>query len=780
MISSEAFMKATGGSVSVSWQPPVDAGGVQVMGYRIYARNASTPFFLAVDASSRLNLFATVERLYAENWYELFVLAYNGVPPQPLGGLVTCIPGSRSMITTRDLSRSATTGTVIGVQVRAVDVRYIPILWPHRNPVLQDKVFVVDDISKATKGTLPLLVPHSGVPLVNVEASVLGQVSKFANLSTIAATSPKIPPPVELIDATGGAISLRLRSPDDTGGIPIETFVVLINGARPDANSVHTVVKDEDALRKTWIMTFTNLLPLQDYEFKAVARNAISLCYFGQTIYSSPVTLRTKNITAPGIPSIEPQLVTGGGMTLKLVDPFDKGGRQIERYSLYLAPDGSNSWSRIYSGPKPSAVAARLQPLSKYQLVLSVFNGVYESQNSTVLVQSTTKISSPGPCGPATLVNATGGMLKVAWDYPPDNGGTPVTDFYVAISKGGANRRVVHVESELTWTFYGLSAQTKYQVTVQAHNAIGRGPDGEPAIFETSKASPPVGSIQVSIVSTTGGAARITFTEPQDLGGTAREDMSYKVLVNGLHTTTLTYNDLIQAPSAPVPTVRRQRRLATTTGIVIGGLDPLGLYDIQVQALNRVDSGAVSGATPATTTEPTAPLPPRDVQVSAKTGGSLTIEWGLPADTGGLPILEYVVGLATSRSGDATVRCRETQTNCRITGLQPATSYWIVVSARNAIGTSSASDAVSDSTTAVGPPSAPGKVRIVSVSHDTIVSEWSPPSDLGGSTISTFEVTVTDVTAGGGSVQSTTTPSLTLSGLQPSHEYSITVVRCIP
>ncbi|KAJ0392624.1 hypothetical protein P43SY_007456 [Pythium insidiosum] len=734
MISVDAYMKATGGSVSVSWQPPIDAGGAHILGYSVYARNASSPFFLALNASTRLNLFATVERLYAQNWYELFVLAHNGVPPEPLAGLVTCIPGSRSIITTQDLSRTAVTGSVIAVEVSS----------DHR-----DKILVVGDISKATKGTLPLLLPISGAPLVNAKAAIIGQVSTFANLSTIAPTSPKLPPPVELVNATGGAITLRVRSPDDTGGIPIEEVVVLIDGAQADSTSVQSVVVPEGALHKTWTMTFANLLPLREYTFKAVARNAISLCYFGQTVYNAPVALRTKNVTAPGVPSIEVQLVTGGGMTVKLVDPLDKGGRPIEQYLLYLAPDDSNAWSRVYRGTKPSAAVARLQPLSKYQLMLSVFNGVYESPNSTVIVQSTTKISSPGPCSPATLVNATGGTLTVAWEHPPDDGGSAVTEFFVTISKGGSNRRVVRVESGLTWTFFGLSSQTTYQVTVQARNSIGRGPDGEPAFFETTHPSPPVGDIQVSVLSTTGGAARISFNPPQDLGGTAREDMQYKVLVNGQHMTTLSYNDLEQASSS-APVTLRQRRLATTTGIVIGGLDPLGLYDIQVQAMNSVGAGSVSSGSPAQTKEPTVPSPPQAVTVPTATGGSMTVEWKAPADTGGLPILEYAVAVASSSSGPFSVR--------------------------NALGASPESNVISASTTAIGPPSPPGKVQVVSVSHDRIDCTWAPPIDAGGSMLASYEVTVTDVTAGGGLVLSTIMTSIVLSGLQPSHEYAISVV----
>ncbi|TMW60828.1 hypothetical protein Poli38472_000870 [Pythium oligandrum] len=750
-----AFADATGGAITIAWKEPFDKGGTTIRGYRVIGRNSTTPFMILKDEPSNPSRITVVAPLRASSWYEMFVLANNSVAPTPLDGDFTCATGSSTLQTSKDVSKSILTGTVIAIQ---------------------QYVFVIDDMARATKNTLPLSWPHPGSNVVRQRAATIGQVDgQYANLSTAAASAPDVPPVPEAVNASGGAITIRIESPDDTGGVPITGFTVLMNGKVIDNGNFKSEMVPATDLKKTMVFRIGHLQPETEYVISVKAINSVSVCMFGKSLPSTNATFSTSTISAPEAPSINPMYLTGGGMTLQLMIPLDDGGHEITRYLLYFTPESPLEWQLVYNGSRPRATIPRLDPSLPFQLQLTVSNGFFYSPNSTIITVKTTDKSAPGPCSEPLLMNATGGMVKVNWTLPIDNGGAEVTDFIVTIVKAsdGSGKQLAAFNSSVHETsFYGLAPETAYTVSVQGKNDFGLGPPGDPATVSTTNGTPPLGPIAVKILGVTGGAVRILFNEPQDLGGTPRAAMLYRIFVDNALVKTVDYTEIQNSMGAS----GGGRRLSSSpSGVLVTGLDPNGLYNIQVMPVNRVDSGSLSSGSPAQTTAPTAPSELQGVFVGSATGASIRLLWFPPEDSGGLPLGEYVVQLAKFQSTSYIEVCRTLFTNCVITGLKPLTPYSIYVTVSNAVG-ESRSAVITASTTTISQPGQPGKVQVVSVSHDTIECSWKAPLDDGGLPIIDYTLTIADVSLGGSQTQVTTSTSLVFSSLAPSTEYFITVV----
>lgn len=172
------------------------------------------------------------------------------------------------------------------------------------------------------------------------------------------------------------------------------------------------------------------------------------------------------------------------------------------------------------------------------------------------------------------------------------------------------------------------------------------------------------------------------------------------------------------------------------------------------------------GGGPGDTTAPTAPGAPT---ASAVTATSATLTWAASTDDVG--VAGYTVRDATTGAALAAA----TGTTATLTGLTAGTTYRVVVVARDAAGNVSPASPVVTFVTPGGggdtqPPSTPGAPTASAITSVSATLTWAASTDNVGVTGYTVQ------NGAGATVATSTTPSVTLTGLTADTAYTVRVV----
>jgi hypothetical protein len=349
------------------------------------------------------------------------------------------------------------------------------------------------------------------------------------------------------------------------------------------------------------------------------------------------------------------------------------------------------------------------------------------------------------PGAPAAPFGATAtagvGSATVSWK-PPFDGGSPITQYTVTASPGGATATVDG--STLSTNVTGLTNGTSYTFTVTATNAIGTGPASAPSNSVTPATTPDA----PTNVSATGGvsSAQVSWSAPGFNGGSP-----------------ITQYTVTSSPGGITATVNGSTLTANVTGLTNGTT-----YTFTVTATNAVGTGPASSASNQVTPAATVPGAPTNATATAGPG-SATVSWQAPASDGGSPITQYTV---TSSPDGITATVNGSTLTANVTGLTNGTTYTFTVTATNALGTgspSAASNAVTPQLTAPGAPQ-----NVSAAPHDSSATiTWQPPASDGGSPITQYTV----VSSPGGITATVdgSTFSTSMLGLTNGTSYTFTV-----
>ena len=315
--------------------------------------------------------------------------------------------------------------------------------------------------------------------------------------------------------------------------------------------------------------------------------------------------------------------------------------------------------------------------------------------------------------------------IDLGWDAPAKTGGSPITGYKIEVSTDSDNWTNLVADTESTDTEYrhtGLTAGSTRSYRVSAINAIGTGTESATASATTSTV---VGSAVNADGSETLLTATLTVGQAES-GGVTLQTFGYSpgggygslgdtdfFIGSTTYTVAALVLDATSSPSElglsldPAPGTKR-----ANLRLEVGA----GSFDLSAAAVASLSSGASyewsnPGLTWADADEVAvqvvrlhAPGAPTGLAATATASTRIDLSWSAPATDGGREITGYRIQVSTDGNTwtDLAADTESTDTYYEHTGLTASTTHYYRVSAINAIGTGSASDAASATTPVAG------------------------------------------------------------------------------
>ncbi|GLD91908.1 hypothetical protein PINS_up000441 [Pythium insidiosum] len=599
------------------------------------------------------------------------------------------------------------------------------------NVAANSTTFIVSDLMALTSYTLRVVVSTTLFP-----ASFGGPAATVTAVTSV--PSPPQAPPVPEITSVdgikGGSLSLRVRNPRDTGGIPVIDFALYIRRVSdaanvtnsPQAASADPFTKVCDRSSPTtvsldpWTCVVFRLLANTSYEVYAIVQNGVG---------SSPPSTHARFRTAavPNVPSaplnFRASNLTAGLITLAWDLPQDLGGASdVLGYTVFQRMDSfPPAFFIVYDGQDSTDRVVTLKGLTRsttYAFSVVALNAATfcvspeAQQKSVLLTVSTLDYSRLTPPGAPFLVSRTGGSIRLGWQPPDDLAGVPLQGYLVSLLTN-TESRVLTPEmlpaTVTTFTHYGLTEQTEYRYAITAVNQDGPSESSNATTLATGFASGPSTIQEFRVVDSAGGRIKLAWNPPLDTGGRA---IAYYLVAR-------------QGRTDPFV-------VDTTEFTDVYGLAALTAYRYDVRPFNGLYRGGGTSLI-ATTSEPSTPAAPV-IRVVVPFGGRIDVEWASTDDTGGVPIRAFRVVLRSVSDGSTAGTYQGNATRTTFGGLTANTAFELVAASINDAGES---DEVTFDVSTGSPdtPSAPPIPSVDDVRGGRVTIRVAPPAYVGGESV---------------------------------------------
>ena len=480
----------------------------------------------------------------------------------------------------------------------------------------------------------------------------------------------------------------------------------------------------------------SNLVAGTSYTFSVVATNA----------QGSSVPSASSNAVAAGqVPNVPGSPMAMAGNTTATVSwsPPTSNGTPVLSYSVSASPGGATcSYQVPLSGPElDQCTVTGLTNAKSYTFSVIAHDLVGSSAAAT----SAAVVPGTPPAAPSNLSITPGNATAtVSWVASVPNS-TPVISYTASVVGSPSLSCTAQGATATSCVITGLTNANKYQFQVVAANVFANSTAATSTSTTIGIVPGLVSQVQATASNT---AATITW---QAADGSGLPVTSYKV-------------------TASSPTASTTASCSTaTTSCTITGLTNGVSYSFAVAAINSIGTGSAVSSNPIIP----AGVPITPVIASLTPGQAKTIVAWSPTAGNGASVTSYQ---ATATAAGVTKTCSATTTTfCAVTGLTNGTTYSFTLTATNAVGTSSASAAMT--AMPVAPPNAPTGLTLTPGAGSVTVA-WTAPSTNGspitgytasvtpGATVNSYTCTTTSATA----------TSCTLTGLPLGVSVPISVV----
>lgn len=471
-------------SVTLAWEAPINDGGAHVKNYIVEKREVSRRSWQAVTTKCSKTLFK-IENLQEGSTYSFRVIPENeygvGVPKQMEQDItVTEVPSMPEHLDLVDITKSSITSTWTkprhdgGSRING----YILEIAEKGSDNFFECARVKQGVFKHTVNNLKQGVEYE----MRVRARNGAGISepRYA-FSTVITKDKQDPPSMDLKPIYNGIISVR-------SGSMIEAHIPIFGAPLPEV----TWIFKEDMLKESDRISIS-----QNEESTTLVIKSAKKSDSGQ------YELKLKNehgekssiiqvvvLDKPGPPTgpIEFTNITAESITISWQPPKETGGSDISNYSIDYREFGRATWSNY--NPCTTRTSIKIKELARYtqyqfRVTAETRFGLGDPLVSEIC-RADHQYTQPKQPGSLRVLGATKDSVSVAWEDPAQDGGSPVTGYYVEKKEKHSvlwQRLNDEAITRKSFNATGLAEGLEYQFRVLAENAAGIGKPSEETDF---------------------------------------------------------------------------------------------------------------------------------------------------------------------------------------------------------------------------------------------------------------------------------------------------------
>ena len=544
-----------------------------------------------------------------------------------------------------------------------------------------DDVQVNRDLVTGTEYTLTDLKAGSTYKVVveAVDTSNNTQKSEAGTVKTVDTTSPSVPSEVTVGNITHNSAEVTWQ--ESTDNVGVSGYNIYLNDKKVNGETVKELKYE-----------LTGLEAETEYQVKVEALDEA-----GNTSVSDPISFTTKTApdneapTAPG--GVAVSSITDNSAVVSWTASTDNVG--VAGYNIYLNDNKINALPVTELQFQLTGLAAE----TEYQVRIEAVDGAGNTSSSgsisfaTEALQTSDNEAPTVPSGVA-VSGITESTAVVSWTESTDNVG--VAGYNIYLNDNKVNALPI---TELKFQLTGLTAETEYQVKVEALDEAGNSSISNPVSFVTGVApdrEAPTKPDGITISDITHNSAVVMWNESTDNVGV----VGYNIYLND-----------VKVNASPI--TEQQANISETNELTtsvlryeLGGLEAATEYQVKIEAVDAVGNTSVSDVVRFTTVtfqepgdqRPTAPGNLTTVEVMSE---SISISWRPAGDN------EGVVGYNVYVNGQRMNTTAITDTQYVLTGLTADTTYEIMVTAVNGVGNESEAALLTVKTDAMAAPEVP-------------------------------------------------------------------------
>uniref|UniRef100_A0A8C5E2Y2 Titin n=1 Tax=Gouania willdenowi TaxID=441366 RepID=A0A8C5E2Y2_GOUWI len=697
----------TNEAVILTWDPPVNNGGVNVKNYIVEKRESTRKAYATVNANCHQTTFKVDQLLEGCNYY-FRVLAENeygiGLPIETGESVkVSQKPQPPGTITLKDVTKNSVT-----------------LSWekPEHDGGSRVGCYIVEVLHKgAEKWAQAVIVKET-------EATITGLNAGEEYMFRVAARNEKgtsdprqIGVPVIVKDLVVAPVAKMLFNTFSVlAGEDLTVDVPYV--ARPKA--AVSWVKDGQPLKRTTRVNFSSTETLLNLSIKEATKDDVGhyTITLSNTAGETTAIVGIVVLDKPGQPGgpVKVEEVTSDSVTISWNPPEYEGGCTIKNYIVEKRDTSTTEWMVVSANLARTKIkAGRLKHGSEYQFRIAAENRYGKGPvllSECIVAQYPYKL--PGPPGTPSIAVCTKDSMVVAWNEPVNDGGSAILGYHLERKERNSilwvklNKSLI---TDQTFKSSGLEPGMEYEYRVYAENIVGTGKVSKVSegVIARDPCDPPGTPEAIKI---TKDSVTIAWTKPEYDGGAKVTGyvVEKKELPEG------------RWLKANFTNVIETEYLAT--GLVICAINKIGVGE-HADVFGTV-------VTKDRTEEPDLDIDPELRKIVTINAGT-TLRLFIPIRGRPTPAIKWVKDEAPLKE-TAQLETTSSYTSLVIDKMSRNDSGKYTITAENSSGTMSAGVVVR----VLDTPSAPTNLKIKEITNQSVTFEWQPPLLDGGSKIKNY------------------------------------------